>query len=66
MCKYCDGQSPENMIWKDGASGDYYIIFQTQEWNDYLDGLDYFEEFINYCPYCGQRLTDYDQPCRTI
>ena len=56
MCRHCDGESPENNIWKDGASGDWYIEFpvDTNDGEDWLDT--YLEEYINYCPYCGRKL----------
>lgn len=56
MCKHCDGESPENNIWKDVVSGDWYIEFpvDTDNEEDWL--VTYLEEYINYCPYCGRKL----------
>ena len=56
MCRHCDGESPENNIWKDVVSGDWYIEFpvDTDDEEDWL--VTYLEEYINYCPYCGRKL----------
>lgn len=66
MCKYCDGESNENRIWLDAISGDYYLELETSNWDNYEDGFEVIKEFINYCPYCGQRLADFNQHSRTI
>ena len=56
MCKYCDGESSANVIWLDSLTGDYYIELFTSNWDDYNDGFERIQEFINYCPYCGRKL----------
>lgn len=56
MCKYCDGDSIENIIFINPLTNEWYIRLQTNEWDEYGDDFIYLKEYISYCPYCGRKL----------
>lgn len=36
--------------------GDWYLDHQTGEWDNYEDDFIHDRIYINYCPFCGERL----------
>ena len=55
MCKYCDYNSGDCIIFQD-MIGDWYLDHQTGEWDNYEDDFIHDRIYINYCPFCGERL----------
>lgn len=58
MCKFCDYNSPYNEVFVDTLNGNHYIEIKTSHWDEYNDDWDYERLYINYCPYCGEKLSD--------
>ena len=56
MCDSCDYNSPNNQIYKEPMTNEWYMDIETFAW-DY-DDEDYIHqrEYINYCPWCGRKL----------
>lgn len=58
MCKYCDSNSNDCCIYSDPLTKEWYEDIETLEWDDYDDGFVHQKNYINYCPYCGRKLTE--------
>lgn len=58
MCKYCDQHSNDCCIYFDSLTKEWYEDIETFEWDDYDDGYVHQKNYINYCPYCGRKLTE--------
>lgn len=58
MCKYCDQHSNDCCIYSDPLTKEWYEDIETFEWDDYDDGFVHQKNYINYCPYCGRKLTE--------
>lgn len=56
MCRYCDYNSDDCVIFDEPLTNEYYLDIETYEWDDYDDGYVYMKEYISYCPYCGRKL----------
>ena len=56
MCNRCDYNSPDNQIYVDSLTNEYYLDIETSEWDEYDDGFIHQREYINYCPWCGRKL----------
>ena len=55
MCKYCDYNSPDNRIYVDSLTNEYYLDIEISEYDEYDDGFVYQREYISYCPWCGRK-----------
>lgn len=55
MCNFCDYSSDDCRIFQDMV-GDWYLDHQTGEWDIYEDEFIHDRVYINYCPFCGERL----------
>lgn len=55
-CNRCDYDSPDNRIYVDPLTNEYYLDIETSEWDEYDDGFVHQEEYIAYCPWCGRKL----------
>lgn len=55
MCRCCDYNSGDCVIFQDMV-GAWYLDHQTGEWDIYEDGFIHDRIYINYCPFCGERL----------
>ena len=60
MCNRCDYDSPDNQIYVDPLTNEYYLDIETSEWDEYDDGFVHHEIEINFCPYCGRKLDEED------
>ena len=56
MCNRCDYNSPDNKIYVDPLTNEYYLDIETSEWDEYDDGFVHQKEYITYCPWCGRKL----------
>ena len=56
MCNRCDYDSPDNQIYVDPLTNEYYLDIETSEWDEYDDGFVHQKEYIAYCPWCGRKL----------
>ena len=56
MCNRCDYDSPDNQIYVDPSTNEYYLDIETYEWDEYDDGFVHQKEYISYCPWCGRKL----------
>ena len=56
MCNHCDYDSPDNQIYVDPLTNEYYLDIETSEWDEYDDGFVHQKEYIAYCPWCGMKL----------
>lgn len=54
MCNRCNYDSPDNQIYIDPLTNEYYLDIETFEWDEYDDDFVHQREYIAYCPYCGQ------------
>ena len=50
MCNRCDYDSPDNRIYVDPLTNEYYLDIETSEWDEYDDGFVHQKEYILYCP----------------
>ena len=55
MCRCCDYNSSDCAIFQDMV-GEWYLDHQTGEWDIYEDEFVHDKIYINYCPFCGERL----------
>lgn len=39
MCNRCDYDSPDNRIYVDSLTNEYYLDIETSEWDEYDDGF---------------------------
>lgn len=39
MCNRCDYDSPDNRIYVDPLTNEYYLDIETSEWDEYDDGF---------------------------
>lgn len=60
MCKYCDYDSPENIVFKDCLTNEDYLNYETSIWDEHLDGWNCEKIYISYCPWCGRKLNKKD------
>ena len=58
MCNRCDYDSPDNKIYIDLLTNEYYLNIETYEWDEYNDDFVHQREYIAYCPYCGRKLRE--------
>lgn len=58
MCKYCDGNSDKCRIRSSPLDNEYYLDIETSEWDEYDDDYVHQREYINYCPFCGRKLSE--------
>ena len=56
MCNRCDYDSPDNQIYINSLTNEYYLDIETSEWDKYDDGFVHQKEYISYCPWCGRKL----------
>ena len=56
MCNRCDYDSPDNKIYIDLLTNEYYLDIETYELDEYNDDFVHQREYIAYCPYCGRKL----------
>ena len=61
MCKYCDYNSDDCCIFVDPLDNQYYLDIETYTWDEYDDCYIHQKEYINYCPYCGRKLSETDK-----
>ena len=40
MCNRCDYDSPDNQIYVDPLTNEYYLDIETSEWDEYDDGFE--------------------------
>lgn len=57
MCRYCNYESDDNRIFIDPLTNEYYLDIETMTWDSYDDDFFHDKEYINYCPWCGRKLT---------
>ena len=57
MCRYCNYESDDNRIFIDPLTNEYYLDIETMVWDSYDDDFFHDKEYINYCPWCGRKLT---------
>lgn len=60
MCNRCNYDSPDNQIYVDPLTNEYYLDIETSEWDEYDDGFVHQREYISYCPWCGRNLEGRD------
>lgn len=58
MCDRCDYNSPNNQIYKEPMTNEWYLDIEIFEWDGYDDGFVHQKEYINYCPWCGRKLVE--------
>ena len=58
MCNRCDPDSPDNRIYIDSLTNEYYLDIETSEWDEYDDGFVHLKEYITHCPWCGRELEE--------
>lgn len=56
MCNRCNYDSPDNQIYVDPLTNEYYLDIETSEWDEYDDGFVHQREYITFCPWCGRKL----------
>ena len=56
MCNRCNYDSPDNRIYVESLTNEYYLDIETSELDEYDDGFVHQKEYIAYCPYCGREL----------
>lgn len=56
MCNRCDYDSPDNKIYINLLTNEYYLDIETSEWDEYDDDFVHQREYIAYCPYCRRKL----------
>ena len=56
MCRRCDYNSSDCAIFQNPLTGEWYLDHQTGEWDIYEDEFVRDKIYINYCPFCGERL----------
>lgn len=56
MCNRCNHNSPDNQIYVDPLTNEYYLDIETSEWDEYDGGFIHQREYISYCPWCGRKL----------
>lgn len=39
MCNHCNYDSPDNQIYVDPLTNEYYLDIETSEWDEYDDGF---------------------------
>ncbi|MBO4712580.1 MAG: hypothetical protein J5615_01640 [Fibrobacter sp.] len=59
MCEYCEGAKPIIGDEQDGA-----CIEQGNVLHSYGECTEFAEGKINFCPMCGRKLTNQQQPSR--
>lgn len=57
MCRYCNYESDNNQIFIDPLINEYYLDIETMIWDSYNEDFFHDKEYINYCPWCGRKLT---------
>lgn len=59
MCKYCDIDSGDCEIFQSYpfTGNDWYLKVTTSRWDNYDEEWFYEKVYINYCPYCGRKLS---------
>lgn len=57
MCDYCDIDSGRCCIFANPLTNEWYLSLETNEWDVYDDQWVYVNEYIEYCPYCGRKLS---------
>jgi len=58
MCMFCDNDSEWCRIWIDALTNDWYLEIETGHYGQVDKEWETVREFIEYCPYCGRRLSD--------
>ena len=58
MCSRCDYTSPNNQIYKDSMTTEWYMDIETFAWDYVDDGYIHQREYISYCPWCGRKLDE--------
>ena len=58
MCRYCNYESDDNQIFIDPLINEYYLDIETMIWDSYNEDFFHDKEYINYCPWCGRKLTN--------
>ena len=56
MCNRCNYDSPDNRIFINPLTNEYYLNIETSEWNEYDGDFVHQREYILYCPWCGRKL----------
>lgn len=56
MCRYCDYDSIDNVIYIDPLDRSWYMDYQTGEWDKIDNGYIHEKIYIDYCPWCGRKL----------
>ncbi len=56
MCNRCNYDSPDNRIFINPLTNEYYLNIETSEWNEYDGDFVHKREYILYCPWCGRKL----------
>lgn len=64
MCSRCDYDSPDNRIYVDPLTNEYYLDIETSEWDEYDDGFVHQKEYIAYCPLVWQEVRRKEKWCR--
>lgn len=41
----------------DPLTNEYYLDIETMTWDSYDDDFFHDKKYINYCPWCGRKLT---------
>ena len=58
MCSQCDYNSDTCNVFLDSLTNSWYLDIETAQWDEYDDGWVHYKEYINYCPYCGEKLSE--------
>mgnify|MGYP003312759730 CR=1 FL=1 len=56
MCKFCDCNSNDCCIFSNDFDNKFYLDVETSEWDDYDQGFVHEKIYIDYCPWCGEKL----------
>lgn len=56
MCNRCDYDSPNNRIYVDQLTNEYYFDIETSKLDEYDNGFVHQREYVSYCPWCGRKL----------
>lgn len=56
MYNRCDYDSPNNRIYVDPLTNEYYFDIETSKLDEYDNGFVHQREYVSYCPWCGRKL----------
>lgn len=54
MYNRCDYDSPNNRIYVDQLTNEYYFDIETSKLDEYDNGFVHQREYVSYCPWCSR------------